>query len=157
MLSRVADRLGKDVVPGAVACGEHRRFGFLRAAFLATLTIPDVLPVEETVEAAALGRFLRTTHDRGLSHGRLYARNLLVSGRGDTFHLVDLDRAVLTEHPAVGIRAGLDIACVLASLPALDGEALLLGYGKDEIRAVVDAALPGARAGLARRSGPPRV
>jgi len=156
MLTRVADRLGADVVPRAVAFGEARRFGFLRAAFLATETIPDSHPVTGAVDAASLGRFLRSIHDRGFSHGRLYARNLLRAGDG-SLRLVDLDRAIRTDRRAAGRRAALDIACVLASLPGLDGEALIAGYGREDVRDLVDAVMPVAQAGLKKRSGPPHV
>ena len=156
MLVRVAERLGPGVVPRAVAYGERRRVGFLRAAFLATETVPDAQPVADDVDAGDLGRFLRRIHDGGFTHGRLYARNLLVTGEG-SFRIVDLDRASLTEETAHPGPAALDLACLLASLPGIGAEQLFAAYGRERARYAVIAMMPMARAGLDRRSGPPRV
>jgi tRNA A-37 threonylcarbamoyl transferase component Bud32 len=115
-------RLGLDAAPLPVAFGERRILGLLLEDFLATETLADAAPIVASptgapAAALVLGRFLRRLHDAGLSHGRLFARNLLAVEGG--FAIVDLDRARALEEGR-GVREAArakDLAFLDESLP----------------------------------------
>ena len=165
MLTEFARR---GAAPAAAAFGEDRWFGFLRQAFVASVTADGGVPSSEAPPdsagaAAALGAFLGRVHRDGLCHGRLFARNLLVLPDG-TFLLVDLDRATCRpgRMPSRGAR-GWDLACLAQSLGSAPAALALrafaayrraTGESREEARDLareVDRRRPEAAARLARR------
>ncbi|MHC4473527.1 MAG: lipopolysaccharide kinase InaA family protein [Planctomycetota bacterium] len=124
MLAAFRALAGPDVAPAPVALGEERVLGLLRSSFLATATVLGARPLDrQTPEgrdaARRLGRFLASIHGAGLSHGRLFARNLLVTDTG--FAVVDLDRARSVgtgRRPSEAARAR-DLAFLDESVPGV--------------------------------------
>ncbi len=155
ILRRIASKVG-DVAAVAVAYGEQRHLGFLRRAFLATATIAGAVPVGPDVSVETVGNFLRRIHDGGLSHGRLYPRNLLVSPDG-SLRMVDLDRARLTVEPVTGPRAATDLVYLLSSMEGIDGDAVHAAYGRPVAERDMKRARGQAAAGREKRAGPPHV
>jgi len=155
ILRRIASEVG-DVAAVAVAYGEERHLGFLRRAFLATATVAGAVPVDPDISVEAVGNFLRRIHDGGLSHGRLYPRNLLVSPDG-SLRMVDLDRARLTDEPATGPRAASDLVYLLSSIDGIDGDAIHADYGRPLTERDLRRAEAKAAAGREKRAGPPHV
>lgn len=121
-----------------IAFGEHRRRGFLHAAFLITEGEPDVqsldalatrdhrngrVSVEEKRSLTAnLARSIRSMHDAGVSHGGLFWRNILVR-TGATEHggisFLDPDRrGRLHDGPVPQRRVIEDLAQFTASAAA---------------------------------------
>jgi tRNA A-37 threonylcarbamoyl transferase component Bud32 len=119
------------------------------AAYTIVEEIPEVLPVKrhylrlgssperQGTFAAALGRFVRSFHDAGISHNDLHAGNILVratpSEAGHPFVLIDLQR-VRTGHVPGARRRAADLAMLMQSFRGAGPEriavrrALLEGY-----------------------------
>lgn len=127
-----------EAAPAPAAFGERRVLGLLREAFVASVTFADAAPLSERVPGGgepdrALGRFLGRLHAAGATHGRLFARNLLLGPDG-TFRLVDLDRArVRRSGPAPASARAKDLAFLsesLADIPLPRHRAVLAAYGQ---------------------------
>ncbi len=125
-----------------VAWGERRILHFVRSSFLVTEAVPGAVPLSALARqdagdpganmpvrqrrrcVEALGRCIADLHRRGLSHGALFWRNVLVRRDGDEFDFVLLDppgRRHLSLRKAEERRAD-GIADDLAAIAALAPE-----------------------------------
>ncbi len=103
--------------PEVLGFVEQRRFGFLQAAYLITcgLVHTEILDVyiekhfaqwnmkTKNLFIQQVAAMLRDAHGRGLLHGDLKAKNILVASDGETekLWLIDLDAARLRKQPGL--------------------------------------------------------
>jgi GT2 family glycosyltransferase/tRNA A-37 threonylcarbamoyl transferase component Bud32 len=97
--------------PEAFLAGERRRGPFLRESYLVTRAI-EAVDLARLVETRGYtdelirktARFVRRLHDRGVLHGDLKGRNLMLDESG-AFNLIDLDRCRIVRYLGTRARA----------------------------------------------------
>jgi hypothetical protein len=115
----------------AVACGERRTFRFLRSCFLVTEAVPSaislasfaqkahaesLLVAEQHRFAKAIGRCVGEMHGRGIVHGALRWRNVLVRRDGDGgYAFTFLDAPTRKRGPSKRFSARGDLADLAAA------------------------------------------